>query len=69
MPHLHTFLHPGVNRYANVAFTNFAQIYSSVCTNLLQIHFFVQIVTMRTLKPGPLKDDCPITAISQKKNP
>ena len=35
MPHLHTHLHSGVlNRYANVAFTTFAQIYSSLCTNL-----------------------------------
>ena len=27
-------LHRGVNRYANWAFTTFAQIYSPVCTNL-----------------------------------
>ena len=34
MPNLHTYLHPGVNRYANSAFTTFAQIYSPVCINL-----------------------------------
>ena len=30
-------LHAGVNRYANSAFTTFAQIYSPVCTNLHHI--------------------------------
>ena len=28
---------PGVNRYANSAFTSFAQTYSPVCTNLHHI--------------------------------
>lgn len=31
------FVHRGVNGYANVAFTTFARIYSSFCTNLHQI--------------------------------
>ena len=37
MPHLHTYLHWGVKRHANVAVTTFAQIYSSFCTNLHHI--------------------------------
>ena len=39
MPNLPTYsLHRGVNRYANVAFTTLARIYSSICTNLHQIY-------------------------------
>ena len=56
MPHLHTLLHLDVNTYANVTFKNFAQIYSSVCTNLVQSIFSFS-VTVRTLKrPGHLKE-------------
>ena len=39
IPWLHTYLHPSVNSYALGAFTTFAQIYPSVCTNLDQKKF------------------------------